>query len=111
RVGLLDLGRRVRDIRPGSGRRQLRRLLDALVVAEPSPTHRADLVRIRPIEAGAMVIALTPLVGTVGRAHVVSLVQHGHTVVVVDTLPDAATVRTSPWEAMAARVRAMERRA
>jgi uncharacterized protein (DUF58 family) len=111
RVGLLDLGRRVRDIRPGSGRHQLRRLLDALVVAEPSPTHRADLVRIRPIEAGAMVIALTPLVGTVGRAQIVSLVQHGHTVVVVDTLPAPGGERHPPWEASAARVRTMERQA
>jgi uncharacterized protein (DUF58 family) len=111
RVGLVDLGRRVRDVPGGSGRRQLRRLLDALVLAEPSPNHRADLVRIRPIEAGAMVVALTPLVGTVGRAQVVSLVQHGHTVVVVDTLPESPGEQKGAWEAMAARVRAMERRA
>jgi uncharacterized protein (DUF58 family) len=111
RVGLIDLGRRVRDIPAGSGRRQLRRLLDALVVAEPSPTHRADLVRIRPIAAGSMVVALTPLVGTVGRAQVVSLVQHGHTVVVVDTLPPSPAEAKGSWEAMAARVRSMERRA
>jgi uncharacterized protein (DUF58 family) len=111
RVGLVDLGRRVRDIRPGSGRRQLRRLLDALVLAEASSTHRADLVRIRPIGADAMVIALTPLVGEVGRTHIVSLAQHGRTVVVVDTMPDATEDPSSPWTAMATRVRAMERRA
>ena len=57
RVGLLDLGRRVRDIRAGSGRRHLRRILDALVVAEPAPTHNAELLRVRPVEAGAMVVA------------------------------------------------------
>jgi uncharacterized protein (DUF58 family) len=111
RVGLLDLGRRVRDIRPGSGRRQLRRLLDALVVAEASPSHRADLVRIRPVEAGTMVIALTPLVGTVGRTQVVSLAQRGRTVVVVDTMPDRTGETSSPWTALAMRVRAMERQA
>ena len=110
-MGLLDLGRRVRDIRPGSGRRQLRRLLDALVVAEASPNHRADLVRIRPIEAGTMVIALTPLVGTVGRTQIVSLAQRGRTVVVVDTMPDRTSETSSPWTAMAMRVRAMERQA
>ncbi len=111
RVGLVDLGRRVRDIRPGSGRRQLRRLLDALVAAEPSPIHRAEQVRIRPIEADAMVIALTPLVGDVGRAEVVKLAHHGHTVVVIDTLPQGDGKPSSSWEALAVRVRAMERRA
>ncbi len=109
RVGLIDLGRRVRDIRAGSGRRQLRRLLDALVIAEPSPNHQADLLRVRPIEAGAMVIAFTPLVGRTGAAHVVNLVQHGHTVVVVDTLPPDHVAPVSSWERMARRVRAMER--
>jgi uncharacterized protein (DUF58 family) len=111
RVGLIDLGRRVRDIRAGSGRRHLRRLLDALVLAEPSPQHRADTVRIRPIEAGAMIIALTPLIGQAGRAQVVTLVQHGHTVVIVDTLPPSAARAGSSWEQLAARVRVMERQA
>jgi uncharacterized protein (DUF58 family) len=111
RVGLIDLGRRVRDIRAGSGRRHLRRLLDALVVAEPGTINRPELLRIRPIEAGAMVIALTPLVGRAGPAQVVSLVHHGHTVVVVDTLPPAPTSFASSWERMASRVRAMERQA
>jgi uncharacterized protein (DUF58 family) len=109
RVGLIDLGRRVRDIRAGSGIRHLRRLLDALVVAEPSPTHHADLLRIRPVEAGAMVIALTPLVGPNGATHVANLVHHGHTVIVIDTLPPDPAPRRSPWESMATRVRAMER--
>jgi uncharacterized protein (DUF58 family) len=111
RVGLIDLGRRVRDIRAGSGRRHLRRLLDALVLAEPSPQHRAETVRVRPIEAGAMIIALTPLIGQAGRAQVVTLVQHGHTVVVVDTLPPTAARAGSSWEQLAARVRSMERQA
>jgi uncharacterized protein (DUF58 family) len=111
RVGLLDLGRRVRDIRAGSGRRHLRRVLDALVVAEPSPAHNADLLRVRPVEAGAMVIAFSPLVGQHGRAHVANLAQHGHVVIVVDTLPPDPPPAPSPWTAMAQRVRTMERQA
>jgi uncharacterized protein (DUF58 family) len=111
RVALVDLGRRVRGIGAGSGRRHLRRLLDALVLAEPSPQHPADNLRIRPIEAGAMIIALTPLVGSAGRAQVVSLVQHGHTVVIVDTMPPSAAPTGSSWERLAARVRVMERQA
>jgi uncharacterized protein (DUF58 family) len=111
RVGLLDLGRRVRDIRAGSGRRHLRRVLDALVVAEPSPTHNADLLRVRPVEAGAMVVAFSPLVGQHGRTHVLNLVRHGHIVIVVDTLPPDPPPVTSPWDALAQRVRTMERQA
>ncbi len=111
RVGLLDLGRRVRDIRAGSGRRHLRRVLDALVVAEPSPAHNADLLRVRPVEAGAMVVAFSPLVGHHGRAHVLSLAQHGHIVIVVDTQPPDPPPVLSPWDALAQRVRTMERQA
>ena len=37
RVSLVDLGRRVRDVPAGSGRRHLRRLLEVLVAAEPGP--------------------------------------------------------------------------
>ena len=88
RVGLVDLGRRVRDVPAGSGRRHLRRLLEVLVAAQPGPSRGAESVRIRPLSAGALVIALTPLVGRTGPAQIAHLVQHGHTVVVVDTLPD-----------------------
>ena len=46
RVGLIDLGRRVRDVPAGGGRHHLRRLLDVLVAAEPGPEppcrRRAD---------------------------------------------------------------------
>ena len=111
RVGMLDLGRRVRDVPAGTGRRHLRRLLDALVVAEPSPRGEPDLLRVRPIGAGAMVIAFSPLVGTTGRARVVNLAQHGHTVVVVDTMPSDEQRSAVPWTALAQRVRAMERQA
>ena len=55
---------------------------------------------------------LTPLVGRTGPAQIAHLVQHGHTVVVVDTLPRRSpTPAASPWHALAARVRAMERAA
>ena len=89
RVGLIDLGRRVRSVPVGSGRRHLRRLLDALVVAEAAPNHRAEPVRLRPTEAGALVVVLSPLVGQAGQTQIAHLAHHGHTVVVVDTLPAA----------------------
>lgn len=109
RVSLVDLGRRVRDVPAGSGRRHLRRLLEVLVTAEPGPNHRADAVRIRPISASALVVALTPLVGRTGPAQVAHLVQHGHTVVVVDTLPDVTDDGGTAWHALAVRLRAIER--
>jgi uncharacterized protein (DUF58 family) len=111
RVGLVDLGRRVRDIPVGSGRRHLRRLLEALVVAEPGPNHRAEPVQLRPTGAGALVIALSPLIGRAGQAQVVSMVQHGHAVVVVDTLPPEVPPPAGPWTELARRVRTLERAA
>jgi uncharacterized protein (DUF58 family) len=111
RVGLIDLGRRVRGVPVGSGRRHLRRLLDVLVVAEPGANHRAEPVRVRPTEAGALVVMLSPLVGGAGRAQIGHMVQHGHSLVVVDTLPPQADPPVSPWSALAIRVRTMERAA
>jgi uncharacterized protein (DUF58 family) len=109
RVGLIDLGRRVRDVPVGGGRRHLRRVLDALVLAEAAPNHRAEPVQVRPVAAGALVIALTPLVGRAGQAQIAHMVHHGQTVVVVDTMPAELERPASPWTAMAARVRVMER--
>jgi uncharacterized protein (DUF58 family) len=111
RVGLIDLGRRVRDIPVGSGRRHLRRLLEALVVAEPGANHRAEPVQVRPTVAGALVIALSPLLGRAGQEQVAHMVQHGHTVVVVDTLPAEPPPPAPPWTELARRVRTLERAA
>jgi len=111
RVGLIDLGRRVRSVPPGSGRRHLRRLLDALVAAEAGANHRPEPVQLRPTEAGALVVFLSPLVGQAGPTQIAHLAQHGHTVIVVDTLPDEPPRPVPPWTALATRVRAMERAA
>jgi uncharacterized protein (DUF58 family) len=111
RVGLVDLGRRVRDVPVGSGRQHLRRLLDALVVAEPGGDHRAEPVQLRPTVAGSLIVVLSPLVGRTGQTQIAHLAQHGHTLVVVDTLPPTVDPPVAPWPALAARVRAMERQA
>ena len=111
RVGLIDLGRRVRSVPVGSGRRHLRRLLDALVAAEAGANHRPEPVQLRPTEAGALVVVLSPLVGQAGLTQIGHLAQHGHTVVVVDTLPADIPRPAAPWSALATRVRAMERAA
>jgi hypothetical protein len=56
-----------------------------------------------------MVIVLSPLVGRLALAQIVHLVQHGHTVIVVDTLPDEPTVSLRGFQALATRLRAIER--
>ena len=74
------------------------------------PTTGAEPVQLRPTEAGALVVVLSPLVGQAGQTQIAHLAQHGHTVVVVDTLPAASgDPPTNPWNALASRVRAMER--
>ena len=111
RVGLVDLGRRVRHVPVGAGQRHLRRVLDALVVAEPAASHGADPVQLRPTTAGALVVVLSPLVGQAGQRQIAHMVQRGQTVVVVDTLPPERDPPTNPWNDLASRVREMERRA
>ena len=61
--------------------------------------------------AGALVIVLSPLVGSLAVGQIASLVQHGHSVVVVDTLPDEPAASLPPWTALAARLRVLERTA
>lgn len=111
RVALVDLGRRIRDVGAGSGRRHLRRVLDALVLAEPAAHHRVEAVRLRPVGAGALVIALSPLIGHAGLAQIAHMVHHGLTVIVVDTLPDDVPTPTTSWEELATRLRVLERAA
>ncbi len=109
RVGLFDLGRRVHDVPVSGGRHQLRRVLEALVLAEATGRHRPEPVHLRPVGAGALVIVLSPLVGRTALAQVAHMVRHGHTIVVVDTLAPAHSPPLDPWTALAARLRAMER--
>ena len=111
RVGLVDLGRRVRNVPAGSGRRHLRRILDVLVAAEAGSVSRPEdrpMPRVRP---GALVVALTPLTGAAGRAQIGRLVQRGHTIVVVDTLPDPERRQVATTRALAERLRTLERAA
>ena len=60
---------------------------------------------------GALVVVLSPLVGRLAPDQVAHLVQHGQTVVVVDTLPEDPARSESSWRALATRLRALERSA
>ena len=111
RVSLTDLGARIRSVPSGGGRQHLRRLLDVLVAAAPSPIRSVDPSRMRRVRSGSLVIALSPLLGGAGVAHIVALARRGHAVVVIDTLPDSARAvdASRPWRALAWRVRLLER--
>jgi uncharacterized protein (DUF58 family) len=64
RVGLIEYGGVIHWVRPGSGRPQFERLLDALLAAQPIFTYvRKDLALVPPrvLPPQALVIALTPL--------------------------------------------------
>lgn len=75
-----------------TGRRHLMRLSGMLATVHPShgtvadERHLTRALRGR-VNAGAVVVVLTPLVSTDVLDHAVNLSRHGHTVVVVDTLP------------------------
>jgi uncharacterized protein (DUF58 family) len=115
RVRLVDTGGAIREVRAGSGRAHLRRILDALVRAEPQSGHDAGTLaarhRIRP---GSLVVVLSPLLRPPVFGAVVSLVHAGCTVIAVDTLPDDVGVpadEDDDWAwPLAWRLRLTERR-
>lgn len=64
RVGLLDVGRRIRWYRPNQGRLQKARLFDALLESQADPgltTLRVDELPLHELNAGVMVVVLTGL--------------------------------------------------
>ncbi len=89
RVRLVDTGGVIREVRAGSGRAHLRRILDALVHAEPQGGQDAGgFAARRRIRSGSLVVVLSPLLRPPVFGAVVSLVHLGCTVIAVDTLPD-----------------------
>lgn len=88
RVRLVDTGAAIREVRAGSGRAHLRRVMDALVRAEPQAGYDAGRIvarhRIRP---GSLVIVLSPLLRPPVFGAIVALLHVGCTVIAVDTLP------------------------
>jgi len=117
RVRLIDTGAAVRSVRAGSGRGHLRRILDALVHADPRGMQRdpEQLARRERIRPDSLVIVLSPLLRRAVLGHVVALAHAGCTVIAVDTLPPDMGLRTDDehdarfWP-LAWRLRLLERR-
>lgn len=111
RVGLIDMGQAIRQVRPGSGRGHLIRLLDVLLDAAPSTTSGiSTTMALGQVSTGSLVVMLSPLVGDNAINRTATLARAGHSVVVIDTLPeDAAPPRRSEWTSLAWRLWLLER--
>ena len=117
RVGLIEYGGVVRWVRPGSGRTQLERLLDALLAIDvffSYVTHDLALVPSRVLPPQALVIGLSPLLDPRFMKALGDLVARGFDVVLLSLSPIEVTraIRTlSPAEELACRLWALERKA
>ena len=100
RVALFDMGHLIGPVRPGTGGRQLRVIVDALSRAARDDGALHALRRLRSVRPGTLVVVCTPLLSDQVVEQIGVLVAHGGDVVVVDTLPpsvgDVATLPARP---------------
>jgi uncharacterized protein (DUF58 family) len=108
RVGVIDLGRTSRALRPAGGRRHLQRVLQQLAEANPEgdTTRR---VRAPQVPSGAMIVLFSTFLddepvtlGEIWRAA-------GHRVLAVDVIPRPEQARLRPREQLAHRIIQLER--
>ena len=98
-------------VRPGTGRLQLRRILETLARVRPSGSGRGTAgARSRSVDGNQITVMLSPLIAPEALDLVVSLGRQGMTVIVVDTLPDHITQDDDEYTALAWRIRLLERR-
>jgi uncharacterized protein (DUF58 family) len=116
RVSLQTFGGRVmHEVPTGTGRAQLRRILDTMARVRPGTDVRAgkpgDLRRLaRGRTSGRMTVMLSPLITPEALDLAVELARRGASVVVIDTLPDHVGRHEDVLTALAWRVRLLERR-
>ncbi|MEE6287596.1 DUF58 domain-containing protein [Georgenia sp. MJ173] len=90
RVGLEDLGRRQRPVRPAAGRRHLERIVRRLALSAPESTVRAR-VRAPLLPSGALVVVLSTFLDDDAMTLALTWRHSGHRVVAVDVLPPVRT--------------------
>ncbi len=115
RVSLRAFGTRVaHTVAPGSGRAQLRRILDTLAQVRPGDPgrsgYRTPASRQRGVIGGQITVMLSPLVAPDALDLAVSLGRQGMTVIVVDTLPAHVSEDDDEYTSLAWRIRLLERR-
>ncbi|MBA2697881.1 MAG: DUF58 domain-containing protein [Nocardioidaceae bacterium] len=89
RVGMCVVGAANASIRrSGTGRAQLRRLLSSLAAVHPGGSTEPEDAEVRMrVEAGALVLMLSPLVSPTTLRRALALGRRGFTLVVIDTMP------------------------
>ncbi|MCB7137503.1 DUF58 domain-containing protein [Cellulosimicrobium marinum] len=108
RVALDDLGQLRRPVRPGGGRRHLRRILHGLALARPVGDPSARL-RAPQVPAGSAVYLFSTLLDDEGSRLARQWHDAGHVVVVVDTLPPVHLVDATRRVDLAWRITRRER--
>jgi uncharacterized protein (DUF58 family) len=117
RVGLIEYGGVLNWVKPGSGRAQFERLLDAILAAKVTFTYVAkDLTLVPPriLPPQALVIALSPLLDPRFVRAVEDLAARGFDVVLLSVCPidlTRASLTLSPVDDLACRLWALERQA
>ena len=114
RVSLRSFGTRATvSIPPGTGRSQLRRILDALARVQPpraSEFVRVTTARHRGFGGDQLTVVLSPLIAPEALDLIISLGRRGMSVIVVDTLPRDVVRDEDPYTELAWRIRLLERR-
>ncbi|ADD41293.1 DUF58 domain-containing protein [Stackebrandtia nassauensis] len=114
RVSVVEFGSGLRRLRPGTGRRQFRAVLEWLTDTRVTLGPYAGAERLASggyLPFGSVVIMLTPLIDEQSTELLARLTRSGRTLVTVDTLPDALRPpHRSPWSGIAARLWRQERR-
>jgi uncharacterized protein (DUF58 family) len=113
RVSLRTFGARIaHEVVTGTGRTQLRRILDTMARVRPGNDMRT--VRSGNLggraTSGRMTVLLSPLIAPEALGLAVELGRRGAAVVVIDTLPDHVAEHDDELMALAWRVRLLERR-
>jgi uncharacterized protein (DUF58 family) len=117
RVGLITYGGNVQWIRPGTGRRQIERLLEALLPASMTGNYSFQSLEILPprvLPPGALILALSPLIDPRFTRVVTNLAERGFDVLLLALSPldlMRPFVRSSPTVELARRVWALDREA
>lgn len=117
RVGLIEYGGVLHWVKPGSGRAQFERLLDALVAAQVVFTYvTKDLAMVPPrvLPPQALVVALSPLLDARFVKAVEDLAARGFDVVLLSACPIDLTrgfLAALPLNDLACRLWALERQA
>jgi uncharacterized protein (DUF58 family) len=111
RVGVLNLGRVGRPIRSRTGRAQLFAIIDLLLDVKAGPVAEVAVSRaLARISDHALVIVLSPMLGSEVANGAAGLARAGRSVVLIDTLPaDVELTERDSWTELAWRLALLER--